>query len=181
MAQRLETRIGRPPPVLEHRRGPNHNAFEEAVMAPSIIAQPTSARMFPRLFGSGKVVVRPRPSTASPGAAMTAGGKRPGKRKHVSAKKNIPKAVSPAVSPRRGAAALVSARKILDDCVGAACLVDVTLHSLESREVAHPEQDVLRRALKLLWSVHDWLVDSSPDDLDDDDDDDDDDDGEGEP
>jgi hypothetical protein len=60
----------------------------------------------------------------------------------------------------------VNAENILDECVGAICLVEVTLHSLESQEVASPEQEVLRRALKSIWSVHDWIYELKPDDMD---------------
>ena len=56
----------------------------------------------------------------------------------------------------------VSAETILNECVGAICLVEVTLHSLESQEIAYPEQEVLRRALKLIWSVHDWIYELKP-------------------
>lgn len=100
---------------------------------------------------------------------MSAARKRTGKRKPVPAKKSIPKADSPAASPRRGTAGPVSAGRILDECVGAICLVEVTLHSLESQEIASPEQEVLKRALKAIWSVHDWIYELSPDDLDDED------------
>lgn len=58
----------------------------------------------------------------------------------------------------------ISAESILDECVGAICLVEVTLHSLESQEIASPEQEVLRRALKSMWSVHDWIYELKPDD-----------------
>lgn len=97
---------------------------------------------------------------------MSAGRKRAGKRKSVSAKKSTAKTDSPAVSQRRGASGPVSVRSILGECAGAICLVDVTLHSLESREVGHPEQEVLKRALKLIWSVHDWIDESYSDDPD---------------
>lgn len=63
----------------------------------------------------------------------------------------------------------MSARSILNECVGAICLVEVTLHSLESQEIASPEQEVLKRALKAMWSVHDWIDESRPDELDDED------------
>ena len=100
---------------------------------------------------------------------MSATRKRAGKRKSVPAKKSAPKTDSPIVSQRRGASGSVSARSILDECIGAICLVEVTLHSLESQEIASPEQEVLKRALKAIWSVHDWIYELSPDDLDDED------------
>jgi hypothetical protein len=31
------------------------------------------------------------------------------------------------------------------------------LHSLEFQEIACPEQEVLKRALKAIWLVHDWI------------------------
>lgn len=60
----------------------------------------------------------------------------------------------------------VSVDTILDECVGAICFVEVTLHSLESQEIGFPEQEVLRRALKSVWSVHDWIYELKPDDTD---------------
>ena len=53
----------------------------------------------------------------------------------------------------------------LDECVGAICLVEVTLHSLQSQEIGFPEQEVLRRALWAIWCVHDWVYELTPDDL----------------
>ena len=50
------------------------------------------------------------------------------------------------------------------------------MHSLESREIGHPEQEVLKRALKLIWSVHDWIDETKSNGTDDENDD-----GEGEP
>jgi hypothetical protein len=58
----------------------------------------------------------------------------------------------------------VSLETVLNECVGAICLVEVTLHSLESQEIAFPEQEVLRRALKSIWSAHDWIYELKPDD-----------------
>lgn len=101
---------------------------------------------------------------------MSAGRRRSGKRKPVPPKKRTPKADTPSVSPRRRPSGSVSARSILDECIGAVCLVEVSLHSLDSREIGHPEQEVLKRALKLMWSVHEWIDDSNRDALDDDDD-----------
>lgn len=56
----------------------------------------------------------------------------------------------------------VSVETVLHECVGAICLVEVTLHSLESQEIAFPEQEVLRRALKSIWSTHDWIDELKP-------------------
>lgn len=58
----------------------------------------------------------------------------------------------------------VSVETVLRECVGAICLVEVTLHSLESQEIGFPEQEVLRRALKSIWSVHDWIDELKSDD-----------------
>ena len=52
-----------------------------------------------------------------------------------------------------------SAESALSECVAAISLVDVTVHSLEAQKIAAPEQDVLNRALQVLWSVHDWIHD----------------------
>jgi hypothetical protein len=37
------------------------------------------------------------------------------------------------------------------------------LHSLEFQDIASPEQEVLRRALKAIWLVHDWIDELAPD------------------
>ena len=65
--------------------------------------------------------------------------------------------------PRQRSSALVRVESALDECVGAICLVEVTLHSLEFQEIASPEQEVLKRALKAIWSVHDWIDELAPD------------------
>jgi hypothetical protein len=67
----------------------------------------------------------------------------------------------------RQASQPVSAQTILCECTGAICLIEVTMHSMESREIGHPEQEVLRRALTLIWSMHDWIDESRSDDADD--------------
>jgi hypothetical protein len=102
---------------------------------------------------------------------VSAGRKQAGKRKSVPAKKSTAKTDSPAVSQKRGASGSVSVRNILGECAAAICLVEVTMHSLQSREIGHPEQEVLKRALKLNWSVHDWIDESNPGHLDGDDED----------
>jgi hypothetical protein len=58
---------------------------------------------------------------------------------------------------------------LLGECVGALCLLEVTMRSLESQEIAFPEQEVLKRALKMIWCVHDWINELKQDDLNDDD------------
>ena len=98
-----------------------------------------------------------------------------GKRKSAPAKKSAAKTGSPAVSQPQGASGSVSVRSILAECVGAASLVEVAMHSMESQEIGSPEQEVLKRALELIWCVHDWLHESNSDDVDNKDDD-----GEGE-
>lgn len=75
-----------------------------------------------------------------------------------------PLAGSPAHSSRRSSANLTGIGSALDECVGAICLVEVTLHSLESQEIGSQEQEVLRRALKAIWCVHDWLYKLPPGD-----------------
>lgn len=60
----------------------------------------------------------------------------------------------------------VSVETVLRECVGAICLVEVTLHSLESQEIGFPEQEVMRCALKSIWTVHDWIYELKPDDTD---------------
>ena len=60
-------------------------------------------------------------------------------------------------SSRPSAATTLDTEHVLDQCVGASCLVEVTLHSLESQEIACPEQEVLKRALRAIWSVYDWI------------------------
>lgn len=67
---------------------------------------------------------------------------------------------SPSIPPR-DSVPLVNARSALSECVGAISLIEVTVHSLESQEIASPEQNVLNQALRALWSVHDWIYDRS--------------------
>ncbi|MGE3667314.1 MAG: hypothetical protein AB7G51_11935 [Steroidobacteraceae bacterium] len=106
---------------------------------------------------------------------MSAGRKRRGGRKPARVKKRTPKADGQPAATRPETATPVSARSILDECMAATSLVEVTLHSLEQNEIGYPEQEVLKRALKVIWVVHDWIDESSPDLGDEDDD------GEGEP
>lgn len=86
----------------------------------------------------------PRPKTAR-------------KRERTPHKKRAVTPRLPVPSSRPGSPALVRADRVLDECVGTICLVEVTLHSLESQEIASPEQEVLKRALKAIWVVHDWI------------------------
>jgi len=48
---------------------------------------------------------------------------------------------------------------ILDECIAAISFVDVSVHALEAREIASAEQEVLKRALRVLWFIHDWIDD----------------------
>lgn len=98
---------------------------------------------------------------------MSARRKRAAKRQPAVPKKNTPPITdSPNASSRRGSSNAVTARSAIDECVGAICLVEVTLHSLESQEIASPEQEVLKRALKAIWIVHDWIDGMRSNDLD---------------
>lgn len=96
---------------------------------------------------------------------MSTRRKRARKRQPATTKKSTPTARSPGASSRQKSSISVSARGTLDECVGAICLVEVTLHSLEWQEIASPEQEVLKRALKAIWTVHDWIDDLAFKDL----------------
>lgn len=74
-------------------------------------------------------------------------------------KNAAPSSDSQAAVARQKSSTSISAHNALDECVGAICLVEVTLHSLEWQEIASPEQEVLKRALKAIWVVHDWIDD----------------------
>jgi len=102
---------------------------------------------------------------------MSAARTQAGKRESAPAKKSTAKTGSPAVSQSRVVSGVVSVQSILGECIGASSLVEVAMHSLESQEIGNPEQEVLKRALKLIWSVHDWLHELNSDDLDNQDDD----------
>jgi hypothetical protein len=96
---------------------------------------------------------------------MSAPGKRSSRRRPAAtgANKTVASDTSSGVLTLR-ATKSVSVETVLHECVGAICLVEVTLHSLESQEIAFPEQEVLRRALKSIWSAHDWIDELKPDD-----------------
>jgi len=94
---------------------------------------------------------------------MSARRKHAGKRRSARPKKNPSKTGSPAAPPRRESSTQVSAGRALDECIGAVSLVDVAMNSLESQDIASPEQEVLKRALKAIWSVHDWIYELTPD------------------
>jgi hypothetical protein len=65
---------------------------------------------------------------------------------------------SPSI-PRPETVPFPSAASALSECSGAISLVQVTVHSLESQDIACPEQEVLTRAIQALWAVHDWIHD----------------------
>lgn len=97
---------------------------------------------------------------------MNARRKRASKCLPARSQKDTPNADSRAPSSGQKSSKLASAGSALDECVGALCLVEVATHSLEWQEIAFPEQEVLKRALKSIWSVHDWINELGPDELD---------------
>ena len=97
---------------------------------------------------------------------MSAARQRVRKKQSGPAIKRASKTASPAASVQQRVSPPVGARSILGECAGAICLVEVTMHSLEAREIGHPEQEVLKRALKVIWSVHDWIDESTANDPD---------------
>jgi len=98
---------------------------------------------------------------------MSTRRKRASKRPPARSKKDTPNADSPAPLSGQASSKLASAGSALDECVGALCLIEVAMHSLEWQEIAFPEQEVLKRALKSIWFIHDWINELRPDDLDD--------------
>jgi len=97
---------------------------------------------------------------------MSARRKRARKQQPAPPKKTAPDVESRAAPSRQKPSALLRAQGALEECVGAICFVEVTQHSLESQEIAWPEQEVLKRALRAIWSVHDWIDELRPDDPD---------------
>lgn len=97
---------------------------------------------------------------------MSARRKRADKRPRVGAGKRTATSDVPSAPSQQNSPTSVTARSAFDECVGAICLVEVTLHSLESQEIASPEQEALKRALKAIWIVHDWIDGLRPNDLD---------------
>lgn len=96
---------------------------------------------------------------------MSARGKRAIRGQSAPLKRTPPISESPRRVLRQTSSALVCAGGALDECIGAICLVEVTLHSLESQEIASPEQEVLKRALKAIWGAHDWIYELAPNDV----------------
>lgn len=97
---------------------------------------------------------------------MSARRKRAGKGPSARPNKRTPRTPSPAVSSRRESSSSSSAERALDECIGAISLVEVAQRSLESMEIASAEQEVLGRALKAIWFVHDWIYERTPDEPD---------------
>ena len=94
---------------------------------------------------------------------MSARRKRTVKRQPAPPKKR-PSDDSPVASTRATGLKRVNIESALVECVGAICLVEVAMNSLESQEIASSEQEVLRRALKPMWFVHDWIYELRPED-----------------
>lgn len=67
-------------------------------------------------------------------------------------------APSPSIQ-RPNSVPLASAASALSECSGAISLVQVTVNSLESQDIACPEQEALTRAIQLLWTLRDWIHD----------------------
>jgi hypothetical protein len=88
---------------------------------------------------------------------MSARRKHAAKRQSARPKRKPSNTGSPAARLRQISSTVAAAEKALEECTGAICLVEVTLHSLKSQEIASTEQEVLKRALKTIWRVHDWL------------------------
>lgn len=98
---------------------------------------------------------------------MSTAGKKAGKKQSVPAKKSISKTGSALPSAQRDASPKISIRSILDVCIGASSLVEITINSLEAREIGDPEQEVLRHALKVIWSIHDFIHEATSNEPDD--------------
>lgn len=81
-----------------------------------------------------------------------------GRKRTRPAKKAAKKAPAPVAS-----APPVSVRQVLDECVAGLSLIEVTVRSLDENDYASCEQVTLRRALKALWIVHDYLTELEPD------------------
>lgn len=98
-------------------------------MASYIMAHPAFERVLPCLFDGGNAIVRPRPTVV----AQSVGRRQHGVRKPARAEKSTPasKASGRPATSHWEAAALVSARNILGECMAATSLIDVTRHSLE--------------------------------------------------
>lgn len=93
---------------------------------------------------------------------MNARRKRTAKGRRSQPEKGVPSSDSPTPSSRQESSKLTSAENALDECVGSISLIEVTMHSLESQEIASPEQEVLKRALNAIWLVHDWIYELKP-------------------
>jgi hypothetical protein len=96
---------------------------------------------------------------------MSARRKRAARRQPAGPNKAAPGPDSQAPVARQKSSTSASAHRALDECLGTICLVEVTVHSLDAQEVACPEQEVLKRALKAIWFVHAWIAEQLPADL----------------
>jgi hypothetical protein len=68
--------------------------------------------------------------------------------------------VTPSQSiPPSDSVPLANARSALGECSGLISLLEVTVRSLGSQDIACAEQVVLTRAIQALSSLHDWLYD----------------------
>jgi hypothetical protein len=96
---------------------------------------------------------------------MSTRPERPAERHSAYPKTDASAADSRSSAPPRESFGPTRVESALQECIGAISLIDVTVHSLESQQIAAPEQEVLNRAIRALWSVHDWIYDRKwPDD-----------------
>jgi hypothetical protein len=140
----VECRVGRSPPVLAHRRGPNHNAFRRGSYG-SLHYRALRVRVGVCARISQGAAMSTRPVRPVPGPSGHPGD---------------PASAVPSPSiPRRDSGPLGNARSALGECSDLISLVEVTVRSLESQDIACAEQNVLNRAIQMLSSLHDWLYD----------------------
>jgi hypothetical protein len=65
----------------------------------------------------------------------------------------------------------VSVRTLCNEFSAGWCMVEVVMRSLDGQEIGHPEGEVLKRALKILWPINEYLSGleiALPDEADDD-------------
>lgn len=91
------------------------------------------------------------------------------RRKRVAGRRPTPEkkpapTTSPLTSSRVEGPKRISVENALIECVGAICLIEVVMNSLESQELAASEQEALKRALRPMWFVHDWIYELRLDD-----------------
>jgi hypothetical protein len=109
-------------------------------MASFIIARPAIACPRACEFRRVKGPFVPRRSQFNGGAAMNARREHATKLPPARSEKDTPNANSSASSSGPKSSKLTSAGSALEECVGALCLVEVAMHSLEWQEIAFPEQ-----------------------------------------